>query len=45
VSSEAARAAATLSVLVGDERIQQMAKAARDSRAGVRTEMVPMEMK
>ena len=45
VSSEAARAAATLSVLLGDERIQQMAKAAHDSQAGVRTEMVPMQVK
>jgi len=45
VSSEAARAAATLQVLLGDERIQQMAKAANDSQAGVRTEMVPMQVK
>lgn len=45
VSSEAARAMATLSVLVGDDRIQEMAKAAHDSRAGVRTEMVPMDVR
>ena len=45
VSSEAARAAGALSVLLGDDRIQQMAKIARDRQGGVRTEMVPMDVR
>jgi protease IV len=44
-SSEAARAAASLSVLMGDEHIAKAVKAIREERAGIRAEMTPMDVR
>ncbi|MET0545736.1 MAG: signal peptide peptidase SppA [Caulobacterales bacterium] len=45
VSGEAARAMSTMSLLLGDERIRATARALQDQRAGIRTEMSPVEVR